>query len=249
MKPLTQEQQAQMEKLDNTPDGQLTPDELRKKRNRAVKRKSRERQRLEKFAKTSQSRSEFWEGNRKAMNQTALSELMVQHEAVLDQLYWMDYGENVPPEDPDFVSLEEGIDDLLRFVKEHGVVHLGFISKNDLPADWMCRPFWQDSELMARLKDENPQTETYVMYGLFAALPDWRVIEFLTKKTGAAWSWQKAADFVGYRIVGNTCCYGRGKTLFEAWGHAKEVKTPPAKPVTTIHIPEQAGGTNPQPHQ
>jgi hypothetical protein len=238
MKTLSPEQQAQIAKEDATPNDELTPGELKRKTDRIKKRESRDRLKAKKIANTAKGLHDFWESNRKAMNQTALSNLMVQHEAVLDQLYWMDYGENVPPEDPDFVSLQEGIDDLLRFVKEHGVVHLGFISKNDLPADWMCRPFWQDSELMARLKDENPQTETYVMYGLFAALPDWRVIEFLTKKTGAAWSWQKAADFVGYRIVGNTCCYGRGKTLFEAWGHAEEVKTPPAKPVTTTHIPE-----------
>ena len=77
MKPLTPEQQAQMEKLDNTPDGQLTPDELQKTKACCEAQVERERQRLEKFAKTSQSRSEFWESNRKAMNQTALSNLIV----------------------------------------------------------------------------------------------------------------------------------------------------------------------------
>jgi hypothetical protein len=55
MKPLTPEQQAQITYEDSTPDDQLTPRELKRKRNRAVKRKTRE---TEKQEKASQKQNE-----------------------------------------------------------------------------------------------------------------------------------------------------------------------------------------------
>jgi hypothetical protein len=153
------------------------------------------REKEEKAARTSETRKEWWDGNRATLAPETLEAMLVQHSRVLDQLYWMDHGHKVPVEDPDFVSVEEGVADLMGFLKDHGTVHLGAITKNEIPADWPSRKFWQDPELLARLEDENQQTKQYVRYGLLAALQDWRVVEFLQKN---GWSWQQAADLVGY---------------------------------------------------
>jgi hypothetical protein len=97
------------------------------------------------------------------------------------------------------VSLKEGVAELVEFGKKHGLAHLGYVVKNNnIPPDWFEQPFWRDAALLEILENENKQTAKYVRYGLLAAVPDWRVVQFLTEKAG--WSWQQAADLVGYRV-------------------------------------------------
>jgi hypothetical protein len=180
-----------------TPEESLTPEQSKRKRDREKKRKERDSKRKEKAASTARDEREWWNGNRETLKPEELAAMQAQHERVHDLLDWMELcgHEN---EGLDFVSVEEITADVVAFVKEHGVVHLGAITKNEIPANWCTRKYWRDAALLEKLENENRQTAQYVLYGLLAAVPDWRVVQFLTEKAG--WTWQKAADLVGYYL-------------------------------------------------
>jgi hypothetical protein len=169
---------------------------LKRRRDREKKRKERDSKRKEKTASIAATRQEFWNGNRSALSSENLEAMFAQDGRVRDQLYFMDHGYKVTAEDIVYLSVDEGTAELVEFVKEHGVTHLGYVSKNDLPPDWPSRQYWRDADLMEKLENENKQTAQYVRYGLLAAVPDWRVVQFLTEKAG----WQQAADLVGYYL-------------------------------------------------
>jgi hypothetical protein len=142
---------------------------------------------------------DWWEEGRVLLTPQEREAMIRQHEACLDRLHWMAHGHEVPPDDPDYVSPEDGLDLLLDSVRENGVTHLGYITKDeDIPSNWGTQRYWRDPDLLQKLYDENWQTTQYVRYGWLAALPDWKVVEFLTKK--ASWEWRQAADLVGYKL-------------------------------------------------
>jgi hypothetical protein len=180
---------------DATPEESLTPEQLKRKRDRDKKRKQRDGERKEKAASRTVTEREWWDGNRSTLSFKELTAMQAQDQRVNDLLDSME----LAGEDPDFLNVEEITADLLAFVKEHGATHLGYVSKNDLPPGWPSRQYWRDADLMDKLTAENSQTEQYVRYGLLAALPDWRVVQFLTEKAG--WTWQQAAaELVGYYL-------------------------------------------------
>jgi len=121
-----------------------------------------------------------------------LADLIAKDEYVRDLLVSMDTITDISL-DPELLYIVRG------FVETNGVSHLGAITRNDIAADWSNRKFWTETALLNKLTSENPQTETYVLYGLHSALPDWRTVEFLTNKAGL--SWKEAAQVVGYRTM------------------------------------------------
>jgi len=176
---------------DATPDALLDAEQLKRKRDREKKRKQRVGEKQEKAASTSETEKEWWEGNRATLASEALAEMVELDGYVRDVLYSMQIVVGMPESDPELIQI------VVSFVKERGVVHLGYIVKDaDIPPDWSGKPYWQDSVLLARLEAEGEQTAQYVRFGLLVALPDWRVVNFLTDKAG--WSWEKAADLAGY---------------------------------------------------
>ena len=190
------ERMARIAKEDATPDDQLTPEQLARKQGRAYKRKQRGSERKEKIAVVSTSEQDWYDRNRAAMSPEDFTALLAQNELVLDQLYWMDHGHQINEEDPDYVSLKDGIADLLSFVKEFGVAHLGDIHRDQsIPYDWSMDNFWQNSELLTALENESEPTKVYVRTGLLIGLPDWKVVNFLQK---SGWTFDKAAAVVGW---------------------------------------------------
>jgi hypothetical protein len=149
----------------------------------------------EKKEETNETCHDFWKKNRAALSEKTLQGMLAQHERVHDLLDWMELC-GYENEGLDFVSVEKTTADVVEFVQQHSVVRLGYVLKNDIPPDWSSQTFWLDDELMVKLLAESKQMAQYVRYGLFASLPDWQVVKFLTNRAG--WSWDKAAAFVGY---------------------------------------------------
>jgi hypothetical protein len=180
---------------DQVPEEVLSPEQLKRRRDRLKKRKERTKQQHEKTASIAATRQEFWNGNRSALSSNELTAMQAQHERVHDLLDWMELcgHEN---EGLDFVSVEETTADVVESVRQHGVAHLGSIVKNDIPPDWSEQQFWRDAALLEKLEGENLQTKQFVKFGLLTALPDWQAVQFLTEKGG--WTWQHAAALVGY---------------------------------------------------
>jgi hypothetical protein len=148
----------------------------------------------------SETREEFWGRNRKLLASSELATLLEKQERVLDQQWWMKYGTNVDPSDPDFVSLSEGVDDLVEFVRENRCPHLGYIHKSEaIPPDW--KKFWADSELLTLLYQEGEGTTAYVKYGFLVGVPDWRVHEFLTERAG--WTFHRVCELLGWHVNSN----------------------------------------------
>jgi hypothetical protein len=109
----------------------------------------------------------------------------------------MKYGDKVDPNDPDFVSMSEGVDDLVECVRENPCPHLGGIHENEaVPPDW--KKFWIKPELFALLIQEGEATEMYVRYGLLSGVPDWQVHRFLADRAG--WTFDRVCDLLGWRV-------------------------------------------------
>jgi hypothetical protein len=175
---------------DSTPDVELSPERLAAKKSRQKKREQRaDIKKLENASRT-KSEKEWWDGNRATLAPETLTAMSEQDAYIRDVLLSMETVIDVQQLDPELIQI------VVELVKEHGVVHLGSIVKDaDIPPDWSEMSYWRDATLLAKLEAENQQTAQYVRFGLLVALPDWRVMEFLQK---AGWSWQNAADLVGY---------------------------------------------------
>jgi hypothetical protein len=191
---------------DATPDELLDAEQLKRKRDREKKRKQRVGEKQEKAASTSETEKEWWEGNRATLAPETLAAMVEQEAYIRDVLYGMQIVVGMPKSDPELIQI------VVDLVKEHGTAHLGRITRDpDIPADWSTGVFhgnakyWQDTKLLSKLIAEGPATERYVKFGLLSGLPDWRVEEFLTGKAG--WTWQQAADVVGYVTSRNTVSY------------------------------------------
>jgi hypothetical protein len=150
------------------------------------------------------TRQQWYEKNRAELDQEKLKELQARHERTLDTLFWMENVDRSDPSDPDYVSLEDGIELLLEDIREHTCPHIGYITRDqEIPSDWSTgiwhdgRKYWHDSDLLQRLENEGPATALWVKYGLLSTPPDWMVVEFLTDH---GWTWDKAAAVVGYSV-------------------------------------------------
>jgi hypothetical protein len=112
-------------------------------------------------------------------------------------VHWIQTGHEVSPDDTDFyVSLEDGLDDLIEFIREHPCPRLGYHTAGDLPPDW--GQFWKDAVMLKRIEAEGPATYLYARTGLLSGVPDWIVWNLLTEEpdnwTGLPW-WTP-----GYRV-------------------------------------------------
>lgn len=157
------------------------------------------------------TKEQFWELNRLSESSQRISAWKERQEVVLDTLAWLDRL-NAGTETPElcgenYVSLEEGLADVLADIEEHGVAHLGRVYTADwpdvIPADWpdgifTGRAFYKDAEVYRWLCEENEPTRVYVTTGLITALPDWLVVEFLIKH--CRWSAADANRAVGRKI-------------------------------------------------
>src|SRR5262249_24565293 len=159
---------------------------LKRKRDRAKKRRQREGEKQEKAASTAETEKEWWYGNRSALAPETLEAMHEQDAYLRDVSLSMETVKDVQQLDPELIQI------VVELVKERGVVHLGHIVKDaDIPPDWSEKSYWQDPTLLAKLEAEGEPTARYVRFGLLTALPDWRVVEFLQK---AAWDWKRAAE-------------------------------------------------------
>jgi hypothetical protein len=188
---------------------EMTPEEFRAYK-RASMERSRKRKRAEQEAEKAIEATrqvadvhEFWAANRAMLSETELAEKCAQHERVLDQMHWLKHGDKVDPNDPDFVSLSEGVEDLVAFVRENPSPHLGYITKSeDIPPDWSSRKFWKNASLMSLLCGEGEATTAYVKYGFLIGVSDALVHRFLTDRAG--WSFEKVSDLLGWHEDSNS---------------------------------------------
>lgn len=173
---------------DATPDELLDAEQRKRKRDRAKKRKQRVVEREEKAASVSETEREWWNGNRATLDPEKLA-VMTEQDAYIHEI--LTSLEMVQSLDDELVEI------VVELVKENGTAHLGSIVKDvEIPADWEEQQYWQNLDLVKKLEAESEATATYVRFGLFIALPDWRIVEFLTRKAG--WKWDDAAKLVGW---------------------------------------------------
>jgi hypothetical protein len=186
---------------------ELSPEELRAYK-RASMKKHRDAKRAEDEAvkATEATRHiddvhEFWRVNRENLPADKLAEMTTLHERSLDELYWMKHGQNVDSSDPDYVSLAEGVADLVEFVRNHPSPHLGAWLASELPLDWGSQKFWANPQMMESIASEGHATEVYAKYGYLTGVPDWRVyfflIEELPKLGRKKWSHDDVAKLLG----------------------------------------------------
>jgi hypothetical protein len=167
-------------------------DEKRRRIAREKKQKQRAAAKQKKQALNTESEQEWFQQNRARLKPDELTATQEKDAYVRDLLFSM---KTLKGQDEELVQI------VVEFVEERGVAHLGRITKagpETIPADWPSRPYWQQPELLAALEGEGWQTAQYVRLGLLAALPDFRVEQFLTQKVG--WSWERAISLLGQRV-------------------------------------------------
>lgn len=162
---------------------------------------------------------EFWKLNRASASTTDISKWLARQEKfVLPTMDWMarvEAGTETPELcGENYVSLEEGVQDILDDTEEYGTTRLGNrFADEDIPADWSDgyftgRAFYKDAQVFHALCAENEATKIYVSYGILTALPDWRVFEFLRRLSGSDtdsrlrdfyWSAKEAGKIIGWK--------------------------------------------------
>jgi len=188
------------------------------------------RQRAKEAAARSQAKDaalamseEAWHASQRALLTADQLTAMQTHDAYLcDVLFSMRTVQNVCELDPELIEI------VVELVKAHGTCHSGRITADQsISVSWSSRPYWQDPELLQKLCSESEATKTLCLYGYLAALPDFRVVSFLTEK--AQWSFDRAAALVGW------CLDSRdGSVSYNAtWAPAPPVPISKATPVAT----------------
>jgi hypothetical protein len=174
----------------------------RKEKDAARKRQERKVKRLQKDAELLRTESEWHAKNREALTATELAAMQEKDEYIRSLLYSM---RTINAQELD----SELLDTVLDFVKQNPCPHLGYAHigglNSQIAPDWSSRPYWQDPKLIALLEAEGPATASRARYGYLTSIPDWLLIEFLTKKAG--WSWDAAAKLVGYKVVNGVVGY------------------------------------------
>jgi hypothetical protein len=153
--------------------------------NRIRKQNQRDREREQKELLNQMHKTEqaWWSWNRTENPPSA--EALELHETLIGALDWMKTGHEDDPSSEDFTSIEDGLPVVLDMVREFGVLHLGYITRDqEIPRNWCSQRYWSDSTLLKQLAAENSAMKTYVYFGLIQALPDNAVISFLTTRAG-----------------------------------------------------------------
>lgn len=185
----TQEQRNQLQRL------------YRRKRKREAEEKAAINERM--------TRQEFWEHHRASISPSKEDGWYKRQEIVLDTTAWLDRldaGTETPELcGENYVSVQEGLEDILRDIHEHGVLHSGNVyASPEIPIDWIDgvfsgRPFYRDPEIFRLLCQEGEPTKTFCTYGYVIALPDWMVVNYLTRHCG--WSVRDANLLVGMGVA------------------------------------------------
>lgn len=142
----------------------------------------------------------FWAANRLLLPKKTLDEYLAQQPLVEDQLYWMANGWRLPPHDPDFVSLDEGLADMETFVAEHGLISDDPLSyrhpvlqdfepscgvwtlQDTFDPIWRFVPaFFKDSERFNALCSESPATDIFARYGIRIGIPAYHLRLFKSR--------------------------------------------------------------------
>ncbi len=136
---------------------------------------------------------DFWAHNKSMTDGKVIHRYLEMQERYLDEMYWLNHGFETPPDDKDFVSLEDGIACMGEFIAERGMIHDdSFTSpflqswkpfwgiwqdkKDYTDAIWgRVSPFWLDQERFNELCKESEATKIYARYGIRTALPQYHV--------------------------------------------------------------------------
>jgi hypothetical protein len=142
----------------------------RKRRDAERKRAERAEQKVRDSLSAIESKEDLWAANRSLLSESELSALSERQERALDQLHWMDSvlaGNNLPPDDPDYVSLEEGAADLDEFVKANGTVGLKILWFGD----YWRQPVWE------KFQGDDP-TSIFARLGFVVGFPGKKLHDF-----------------------------------------------------------------------
>jgi hypothetical protein len=115
---------------------------------------------------------EFWKRNRAQAPPELIKELLEQQERALDQISWLRNameGTGVGPEDPDYISVEDGTADLEDFIQEHGTVELAFVNLG-------C---WREPTLFTALTVTDDANAKYLQFGILTSVTAHRNTQFL----------------------------------------------------------------------
>lgn len=128
---------------------------------------------------------EFWDANRLTLKKKELDKLLEAQERVLDIEFWMMRGFKCDPSDPDYVSLDEGLEVITEHVASYGLIHddpVGYKQHHVLrDVNLAARDisgFFNEPEVFAELLKENDATEVYVRFGIRTALGAYAVRTF-----------------------------------------------------------------------
>ena len=135
---------------------------------------------------------EFWAHNKSMTSGKVIHQYLEMQERYLDELHWLNYGWELPPDDEDFVSLEDGIACMDDFIRERGYIHdekFKSLFLQDFRPQWAVwvnkvnyvdpfwgriLPYWQD-ERFHELCKESEATAIYARYGIRTAFSQYHV--------------------------------------------------------------------------
>jgi hypothetical protein len=185
--------------------GLLTPEQIAEKERLAKdatrKRTERQKAAAEKAIADIETKEDLWQHNRKLLSETELTTLLEKQERVFDQVHWANSvlsGTNLPEDDPDYVSVEEGAADLLAFVRERGTVTMELV---------LIDQYWKTPLYTERFQGSDP-TSIFARLGLVTAMPGHKVYQFEQLMAARRTATQTATAPSGNGFVTMRCACG-----------------------------------------
>jgi hypothetical protein len=142
----------------------------RRAKDAARKKVERDHARAEKEFEGIETKEALWAHNRAQLPESELTALLEKQEKVRDLVYWVNdvlAGTNLPPEDPDYVSLEEGSQDLFEFAKTHGRVAMEIV---------LLGQYWKEPIYTEKFQGSDP-TSIFARTGLVTAMPSHKLFQ------------------------------------------------------------------------
>lgn len=159
-------------------------------------------EKLAKISDAGTTLAEFHELNRAEVDAGQLKVWLEQQERVLDQIHWMATWQDQDPNEVDYyVSLEDGLNDLERFIAEHGFIKDAYDYSSQTLRDfeplfavWADRKlddsfyrrcwggaiaaYYKDPQRLKALCEENEPTRIFALFGIMTAMREFHYLQW-----------------------------------------------------------------------
>jgi hypothetical protein len=201
-------EEKRLQELSLTPKAKMSDEERReynKLHNRKSRRKTNTTEGMKKLlerGERAETQEQFFQLNRAEESPTQIEDWLAQESVIEDMLNWMQYWQELTPDDECYVSLEGGLDLLNDSIQQHGFIkdfqYQSKVLNEHEPSSifvwettahkdkiWgAVTPYWKDVDRLADLIEESEPTRVWALYGVRIGVPQYHYYKWMQSVKG-----------------------------------------------------------------